>query len=47
MWVWPKIKDYKLVISDHRTFIATLLLFKTLGISTYFLSKSKSLIING
>ena len=38
MWVSPQIKDYKLVIPEHHTFVASALLFKTLGINANFLN---------
>ena len=48
MWVSPQIKDdYKLVIPEHHTFVASALLFKTLGINANFLTKIKSSLTNG
>ena len=48
MWVSPQIKDdYKLVIPEHHTFVASALLFKTLGIKANFLPKTKSLLTKG
>ena len=47
LWVSPQTKDYTLLITEHHTFVASALYFKTLGINTNFLTKMNSLLTNG
>ena len=46
-WVAAQIKDYKLVIPEHHTFVASALLFKAMGVSANFLTNMKSSLTTG
>ena len=46
-WVSPKIEAGKLIIPEHHTFVASVLLFDALGINANFLTNMKSLLTKG
>ena len=46
-WVAAQIKDYKLIIPEHHTFVASALLFEAMGVSANFLTNMKSLLTTG